>query len=389
VAEAGRLRVRFRGERPSPGAARRAHGGTVRGRGPPPGKEPMSTVTPFSLDLALVGRMVNAELARHPVYKGVEVQWYDDARHGRGLVVFLSRTGSGLTDVYREAGLTLDPSLYAIGAGLGEWRQTEFEPGRLDVDASGVAVEVSFDDVDGRTVEISLDDRGPGERRWARFLAPMGAEVEQPHALPLVWMSRFDLVRRRGHGPRVRIGGERVETGRLPGERLLGRRLIKVASDLCVVSVLPDGGGHPEQVATPGPDGGLEAFEVSEDDHRARLAFDPPFPALDSLRDRSPATGVWRVRIDGSPLAGGSYTATRRGGTVDVDLEVTEGWRPEGLPPLMKVVTTVVPVFRRWPTTYRWHGTVALDGGETSGGWHRIGSSRASSYRSLTRSSQH
>lgn len=349
----------------------------------------MSTVMPFSIDLALVDRMVNAELAGHPVYQGFEIQWYDDARHGRGMVVFLSRTGSGLTDVYREPGLELDPSLYAVGGGLGEWRQATFAPSRLEVDASGVSVEVGFEDVDGRVVEISLDDRGPGRRRWARFLAPMGADVEDPHALPLVWMSRFDLVRRRGEGPRIRIDGERVETGRLPGERLLGRRLIKAAADLCVVAVLPDGAGHPERVATSGPGGGVEAVETSAGDHRARLAFDPPFPNLDSLGDRSPVTGVWRVRIDGTPLAGGSYTSVRRGGVVDVDLEVTEGWRPEGLPPLMKVVTTVMPVFRRWPTTYRWHGTVALDGGEVSGGWHRIGSGHASSYRSVTRSSQH
>lgn len=349
----------------------------------------MSTVMPFLLDVALVDRMVNAEIAGHPIYQGFEVQWYDDERHGRGMVVFLSRAGSGLTDVYREAGLDLDPSRYAIGGGLGEWREASFEPGRLEIDDSGVSVEVGFCDVDGRPVEIALDDRGPGHRRWARFLAPMGADIEKPHALPLVWMSRFDLVRRRGPGPRIRIDGETVETGRLPGERLFGRRLIKVAADLCLISVLPDGGGCPEQEVMPGAGGGVGSVEAAGGDHRARLAFDPPFPALDSLDNRTPATGVWRARIDGSPLVGGSYTAVRRGGTVDVDLEVTEGWRPQGLPPLMRVVTTVVPVFRRWPTTYRWHGTVALDGGEVSGAWHRIGSGHASSYRSVTRSSQH
>jgi hypothetical protein len=49
----------------------------------------------------------------------------------------------------------------------------------------------------------------------------------------------------------------------------------------------------------------------------------------------------------------------------------------------MRVVTTVVPVFRRWPTTYRWRAVLG-PGGETTGGWTRVGSAGGDDYRRAT-----
>ena len=76
----------------------------------------------------------------------------------------------------------------------------------------------------------------------------------------------------------------------------------------------------------------------------------------------------------------------RDGDEVHLVMEVEEGWQPGPLPPLMRAVTTAVPVFRRWPTTYRWAATITL--GEEPwirSGWERTGERDGSYLRATSR----
>jgi hypothetical protein len=51
----------------------------------------------------------------------------------------------------------------------------------------------------------------------------------------------------------------------------------------------------------------------------------------------------------------------------------------------MAAVTRVAPVFRSWPATYRWSGTITLgDRPILSSHWKRKGDQRDESYRRLT-----
>jgi hypothetical protein len=100
-----------------------------------------------------------------------------------------------------------------------------------------------------------------------------------------------------------------------------------------------------------------------------------------------PESGAWSLSIDSQPIIGGTWSAARDGDDVRLGIDVTQGWRPRGLPPLMKVVTSVLPVFRTWPTTYRWRGTVhPSDTPTTTGRWERIGDERGQSFRAATKS---
>lgn len=346
--------------------------------------EPDAVPVPFTLHVDLLDRMLNFELADDPTYSGIEVQGLDDPTHGTGLAVLLMRREDGRVDVHFEPGLRLDPAGYEIGGGLREWRPTGFDAARFEVTPDGVDLHVAFADVDGRPIELRIADRAR-RRRTAAFLAPMGAEIAKPHSLPLVWMGSFDLLRRGGPDPLISIDGRRSSPGRLPAESLLRRRLIKVATDLCVVWV-NESGERPTAVAGEsvlGPEG-LEAITASSGGHDVVLGFDPPYPA-GSSRSGVATAGDWRLAIDGAPVVGGAWRAEPVADGVEVTVEVTRGWAPTGLPALMAVVTRVVPVFRRWPTTYRWSGTTTSgeDGG-VDGRWERTDTEVASSYRSMT-----
>lgn len=341
---------------------------------------------PFSLEIDLLDRMLNFEIADDPTYSGLEIQGFDDPVHGTGIAVLLMRRVDGGVDVYLEPGLDLDRRNYEIGGGLRAWIPTDFETARLAVAPRGVDAEVVFDDADGRRIEVMAGDRTRRVRRMARFLAPMSADIAKPRSLPLVWMSGFDLLRRSGPDPLIRIDGRRATPGRLPAEWLLRRRLVKVARDLAVVHL--NRTGDDSWTRAPGEAewdaDGLASLRAASGEHEAVLAFDPPFPSGSEPPART-VNGAWALDIDGMPVIAGTWRAEPDGTTTRVVIEVTQGWEPRDLPPLMAIVTRVAPVFRRWPTTYRWTATVHHGPEATvDSRWERTETDVAASYRSLS-----
>ncbi|MCC5947925.1 MAG: hypothetical protein JJT89_05665 [Nitriliruptoraceae bacterium] len=348
---------------------------------------------PFDLKVAVIAAFVNGELD-HDVYDGVELQWFDDDVHGRGLLAFLSRRADRRVDYYLTEGLRLDPATYEIGGGTGGWDEIRFERDLLEVTADGVRAEVRFHDRDGRLIEIALDDTDAGPRRTGELLAPVGAAIESPVSLGLVFLQGFDLLRRTSHRPRIAIDGIDVPTGTLPGRALHRRHLIKAAGPLVVATVCPAGTRTltPVDPSDPAPvvltpDGqGIAGLRAGEGDRTAELSFVPPLPSLDGIAADETVTGTWTVEVVSRPITGGNWSVTRRGDDLRVDLQVTRPWRPApGLPPLLRIVTRVLPVFRRWPTTYRWSAEIQLDAGPTVvSRWERTGDERGDSYRRAT-----
>jgi hypothetical protein len=208
-------------------------------------------------------------------------------------------------------------------------------------------------------------------------------------------MGGCDLVRKTGPAFDLRIGGRRVTTGRLPGGWLHRRRPVKYTAAPTAVVLNPAGDGSVAAVdpRTPGNvrfDGtsnrieGLQARTAAG--HCAGLVLEPALPEVARLRPGVLATGDWRLAIDDNPaVVGGTWTVERRQDHVHVFLDITRGWRPRGLPPLMAAVTRVAPVFRKWPTTYCWSATITLgDPPLLSSRWERKSSQRDQSYRRLT-----
>jgi hypothetical protein len=351
----------------------------------------MSVTCPFTLVVEPMARLANCELADDPTYDGLELQWFDDAEHGTGLLVLLTRRADRRVDVYVDPALTVDPARFAIGAGLGTWTPTVFDVGRLEVAEDGVDAELRFRDREGRSIEVRWHDRDGRRRRRGRLLAPVGSGIEAPRSLLLVHLHGFDLLRRGGRlAPEVRIDGRAASTGVLPGRALHRRELVKYASPVEIITLneASDGGSLPR--LDPGSvrlaDGGVGAVVAGTGAQRVRLELRPALPDLTTLADGAGAVGSWRVYPEGAPpLTGGTWMAIRRGDEVRVGLEVTERWRPGRLPPLIALVTRVVPVFRRWPTTYRWRATITVGGEPTMvSRWERTGDHDDDSYLRAT-----
>ena len=343
---------------------------------------------PLSLSVDALAAMLNFELADHPVYDGGELQWFDDEVHGTGMLAFLSRRADRRVDYYVQRELVLDRAGYEIGGGTGSWTDVDFDVARLEVAYDGVDAEVRFTDVDGRLVEIRVDDRDGRPRRRAGLLAPVSAGIERPHSLLLVWMPAFDLVRVNGTPPVIRIDGRDAVTGRLPGARFHRRHLIKFAAPVVTVELNRTHNGPlapGEWDVVTDESARVAAINAERAGHRARLAFDPALSDVEGLVDGVVEEGRWHVEVDGVRLTGGSWTAARTGDRVGLEVDVDERWEPGRLPWLMRVVTTVMPVFRRWPTTYRWRAAVQLGPVlSMTSGWERTDSDTGQSYRRAT-----
>lgn len=355
----------------------------------PPDDAAVHALYPFSLRVDEFACMLNFEFADHEVYDGAELQWFDDAEHGTGMLAFLSRRDGRIVDYYVERGLRPNRDSYEIAGGTGSWSEIDFDVATLVVADDGVAVDVRFTDLDGRSIEICVSDRDGKQRRSGGLLAPVGAGVEHPASLLLVWMPRFDLVRATTQ-PVIRIDGIDAPTGRLPGRRLHRRHLIKYAAPVVTVEFNRCAAGEVPVALTAaqrefGSPDGLGEIAVKHAGHRAVLRLDPNFPDVRALADGVRSTGRWHLAVDRARLTGGRWSAERTGVRIEVALDVDERWKPGRLPWLMRIVTTVVPVFRRWPTTYRWRAEVLLATQPAMTGlWERTTTDGARSYRRAT-----
>ncbi|WP_182353892.1 hypothetical protein [Flaviflexus huanghaiensis] len=343
---------------------------------------------PLSLQLDLIAGMLNAELPDNPVYDGFELQWFDDDRHGTGMLVFLSRRDDRRVDYYQQLGLTIDRSGYEIGGGTRSWNVIDFDSAQFDVADDGVHAEVRFTDVDGRSIDIRIDDRDGRARHRGGLLAPVGANIEHPTNLLLVWMPVFDLVRDSGSSPVIRIDGVDAHLGVLPGAKLHRRHLIKYAAPLVALQVNPVAHSHlttPPRQSQRWRSGLLTGVSTQIGEHEAELVLEPGLPDLtgDDVSERS---GRWHVTVDDVRLTGGVWRCRSTYSGARMLLEVDERWKPGPLPWLMRIVTRIIPVFRRWPTTYRWAGEVRHGDPPTlTGRWHRTGRQSADVYAQATR----
>jgi hypothetical protein len=242
---------------------------------------------------------------------------------------------------------------------------------------------------------VRIDDRNSRPRHRGTLLAPVGSVLEDPASLSLFVMGGCDLVRRSGRAFDVRIDGRPVATGRLPVGWLHRRRLVKYTVDPTVVvcnqayegPVATVDSRAPGDVEVDPRSGGIAALRACNGGHHARLELAPALHVA-HLRPRQAIEGTWQLGIDSDPaVVGGFWAAERRQDVVDLVLDIVRGWRPTGLPVLMAVVTRLAPVFRTWPTTYRWTGTVTLGDQPTlTARWERKGDQRDESYRRLTSS---
>jgi hypothetical protein len=340
---------------------------------------------PIRVGLDPMEKLLVATFKGDPEFEGIEPQVFDDAVNGKGMRVLRYRKDRRV-DVYWQPGVQVDRSTFVVGAGIGDFAEATIDPARFDITERGVDLHVAFTDAQDRKIELRIREDAPGKRGFP-LLAPVGADIEKPLQLFLVYMPDIDFVRRAGSLVEGRIGDRALRPASLPillhGRRVLFIRYVARP----VIGTLNPPMSRPLIVELPVPgsvevdgmsvvadgDGSVTRISTGQEPRRVEVDFLPGFPNLLGLPSGGSASGRWSIRIARAPITGGSYRASREGGRVAVELDVTERWRPSRLPLSMDLLTRVVRMFRTWPSTYRWRGAIALGAAPAmSGGWERI-----------------
>jgi hypothetical protein len=362
--------------------------------------------SPFHLDVDPMDRLILVNFEGDPdrVYLGFEPQVFDDDVHGRGLIVIGWRI-DGRVDVFHEPSLSLAEETYRItGEGLNAMAARDFGEGRVALGHRGADVDLAFDDLEGRAVRLRIHESDPRPRRPFDLLAPMGAAATEPPALPLVFLHDFDFVRRAGTEVRIEIDGRTHAPDALPvpmnGARV---HFMRYSPDPFIVTWNPGGTRQIEPLARVDVEAHQDGvryllqrnrghFEIREMSRahagprgfrEVRVAFFPAFPNVAALRPGAEVAGDFC--ISGAPGVGivtGSWRVAHQDAQIRVEVHPSGGWTPNESGRIVRLMYRLVPVFRDWPSTYRWtgvlktpdehSGSVGMQNPELSSGWERI-----------------
>lgn len=336
--------------------------------------------SPFSLQIDPMERLllINFEQDPDEIYVGFEPQVFDDPVHGRGMLVIGWRV-DGRVDVYHQPGLILDPATYDIaGQGLAEMVERPFTDAYFEVTAAGVDAYFAFDDLLGRRIEVTVQERNASPRKPFGLLAPMGSAAASPSALPLVLLHDFYFVRQADTNLSIVVDGQARRPDALPIP-LDGMRMhfTRYSPDPLIAALNP---AHEGPLAPLERIGEKEArlgdlvFDLVDNQGRTEIvqmrrtfkqreivvAFNPPLPHLLSLMDGAETSGIFTLR--GDPSVGtvtGEYRIKRAGSSVEAQL-TPGGWRPNESKWEVRFLYWAASVFKHWPKTYLWTGSLDL-----------------------------
>ena len=346
-------------------------------------------ISPFHLQTEPMERLLLMNFDQDPdsVYVGFEPQYFDDNVYGTGLLV-LGWRADGRIDVFHDPGLQLNPHNYGIaGAGLHAMVERSFDGAFFELGHDGVQTDITFDDLDGRPVHLMIRETDTRPRTPFGLLAPMGSVASDPPALPLVYVDGFYFVRRAGTEYRIEIDGRSHQTDFLP--LVLDRTpmyFLRYSASPFIVTWNPDSDAGIrilEPVAEGGEivayadgvryelkrNGGFhEIRQMSRrlDEKEVTVEFAPAFPQLLSVADGADVRGEFRITAGGSlGTVRGTWNVSRNGRELYMELLPDGGWIPGSAPPMARGLFRAVSMFREWPSTYVWRGTIQLPENDT------------------------
>ncbi len=126
-------------------------------------------INPFDIAIEPMERLLLVNIENDPdsLYVGFEQQEFDEEKTGTGMLVIAWRA-DGKVDVYHQPTLTLDPAGYDIaGKGLEIMVPRDMEDAYFEVNELGAQAAVTFEDFDGRLIELKLSEKNTRKRKGA------------------------------------------------------------------------------------------------------------------------------------------------------------------------------------------------------------------------------
>lgn len=357
--------------------------------------EHVQIINPFEINIIPMERLVIINIENDPdsLYIGFEPQVFDDEIIGAGMLVIAWRT-DGKVDVYHQPSLSPDPGGYDfVGQGLENMIEREMPEAFFEVNERGAQADVSFEDIEGRLIELKIAEHSTRTRKPFGLLAPMGMAAKDPSAMPMILLHDFYFVRRNKTEISVKINGRNHVPDTLPIPIDFTRMsFVRYCPDPHIATLNPafDGvltstplndeltvrhGDHTVEMTLNRNVPEIQRISRTHNQHTVSLAFSPSFPNLESFTGEA-AEG--RFEISGGPSTGfirGEYRVVRSGDHLILEMIPSGGWIPNESKLSVRLIYRVEPMFMQWPTTYRWSAELKQDedsGFRMASNWERI-----------------
>ncbi len=350
--------------------------------------DPHELLVPITLELSPIRRLLIIDIADDPTYRTLEPQVLGGA--GKDVLVLLAYRHDGYVELYAPTGGDVDPSGYdGLGKGLHGLHHAPFDLARFEVDDDGLHLELALAASNGRRFDLRMHEHLAGRRDRFPVLAPVGGAFDTPAFFPFLWLPGMSFVPVRGTEVGVRVDGQVRSIPRLPlpigGRRCL---MARYDPDVLVCQLNPDSVRVAPRVPVPGTQGpagpdvdivevhegfAITAIRVGRGGHTCAVRLAPPLPDLRSLPAHSHRSGAILLEADDATQLRGRYELDRAADRVDLVIESFGPWRTRLRRPLLALLFRL-PIFRRWPMTYRWQATLELDGspqGRLASRWTR------------------
>jgi hypothetical protein len=331
-------------------------------------------LVPVTLELSPIRQLLIVDIADDPIYRTLEPQILDGPE-GQGLVLLAYRHDDHV-ELYSPTGRHVDPSGYdGLGKGLAGIHHAEFASARFDVADGGLQLDVALAASNGRRFDLRIHEQLAGPRDGFPVLAPVGGSFDAPAFFPFLWLPGMSFVPVRDTEVDVRVDGHARTVPRLPlpigGRRCL---MARYDPDVLVCQLNPEGVRQPTRVpahvGAGSSDSGVDVVEVDgsygvaavrvgRDGHTCAAVLDPPLPDPRSLPVATRRSGAILLQADQITELRGRYELTRTHDRADLVIEGFGPWKTRLRRPLLALLFRL-PIFRRWPTTYRGQATLEL-----------------------------
>jgi hypothetical protein len=339
--------------------------------------------SPFQIDIDPMERLLLINFEKDPdsLYVGFEPQAFDDDINGTGILVIGWRN-DGKIDVYHQPGLHPDPEKFDIaGKGLANMLEREMDGALFEITERGAQAQITFPDLDGRMIELHLEERSTRTRKPFGLLAPMGQAAENPSAMPLVLLHDFYFVLRSDTDLSVKIEDRYHEPDSFPLPLDFSRvQFARYSPDPLIAMLNPayDGELHPMdepanntvilgetryELTMNGPVYEIQSFSRTYKHRELIVSFSPAFPNVGALRAGAETSGTFEIAGDSTTgFIRGEYSVQNRDGQIKIELIPSGGWIPNEPKLTLRFLYRMVPMFKEWPTTYRWTANLQRTG---------------------------
>jgi hypothetical protein len=334
----------------------------------------VTTPGPFALELSSLRGLLIIDLADDPTYRTLEPQLLDGP-DGIGLTLLAYRH-DGHVELYTEEHLQVDPSGYdGLEQGLAGIHRTGFGPARFELTDDGLKLDIALVADTGRRFDLHLHEHLKGGRDTFPLLAPVGGAFDAPAFFPFLWLPTISFVPVHNTDVTLLVDGHPRTISRLPLP-LGGRRCLMARYDLdaMVCQLNPAWATEPSHLpahpTAPSPHEGrdivdldgqpaLAGLHVRRGARECAVRLDPPLPDPAAVPPSTRLQGSLHLQADGTTELQGRYALDRTGARATLVIEQISPWRTRQRRPLLAVLFRL-PVFRRWPTTYRWEAALDL-----------------------------